>query len=1216
MSKSLYIVLFLFLFSVEAFSQEVDFSTIPQTGTIMVFSHQDDDFIWMLPFWTKCEKFICGAMPATSVYEEAIHAQQLFLNDNGYNIQYEVNWNHPWDNISQLEYNRYYWNNDPAYSYLANDHLIALWDKTNSSLTRNEINRIKAKIEPYIASAGTARIITHNNWGEYGHQHHKAVNTAVRELAVKYNKDVWMLGCNNGDFIDIDVPPGIVYTLGNFDNILYSGLKNVYVNNGIWTGGTANPSGDHKFIEIVEAGCDKSTILTGETVTVSGPSQDKPGAYIFDGIDNYLTLPGNNFSSFTIAMWVRPDQINFMNISKMTEYPSFETCNRSFYMQNDGKVTARIYDGQSKTVTSQSTLSAGTWAHILMEGDSRSLKIYFNGSLQDEINTGAVFSGYTSPEFVLGQAQETASFFKGQISDVRLYDYVLTDDEIAAVCGANPPIIHTITSSAGLNGSISPVSNIIVNNGCNRTYTITADNYYQVSDVKVDNISIGPVTSYTFINITANHSITATFKSSPSVALNKPSFCQSSQDSRGPKFANDAIGTNDSYWAADPYPQWWKVDLGCNYDITLIVIRNYINNDFRYYKYEIHASTDDITYTKVAEKTNTKIATDEGDSYLISSTYRYLKVIMNFNNENKGVHISDFRVYGSPNISTWTGETSSDWHTLTNWFGEVPAAQRSVLIPYVSNYPVIIGSASCNNLTINASAKLVVGSNGNLTVNGSLTNGAGVSGLVIKSDADGTGSLIENSAASASVERFIDSKWFWHLLSSPVANQDIWPQFAPNPVLQVFTKPWDWDFYYFNPNCPPTGYSWVNLRKNSDGDYNDGSLDESSHNAGFRDAANTFPPKLEKGRGYLVAYSKGWNISSPETHLFSGLLNTGSVVKPIINNSNGSAFNLVGNPYPSSIDWDLADGVSTWGRLGALAVSGQGFDYWIWDDAIAGQYLFRNSASQIGNAGRFIEPGQGFFVQATADPKSLIFNNGIRTHSTDKGWVKSTSFTNNAIRLKLSSEVNSFYDEMFLDFNPAYSGLDGTPKFWSLYAEAPEIYSVKDGNNYSIDRYNQVNDSLTVNIGVKCGISGKYLITASNISSFTLPVNQVFLEDLKTGNKINLKVNNSYSFVGDPNDERSRFKISFGESIGVVESEALNQVYIYSFGKDVYVNYNQYNNSNFDVFIYNTLGNIVYKGKCVSGSGNNKLTTLNHQGAYIVKIMSDTGSKTFKIIIL
>ncbi len=70
---------------------------------------------------------------------------------------------------------------------------------------------------------------------------------------------------------------------------------------------------------------------------------------------------------------------------------------------------------------------------------------------------------------------------------------------------------YTINSSAGQGGSISPSGSTTVNYGGSRTYTITPSTGYRISDVRVDNISVGAVNSYTFNNVSANHSITATF---------------------------------------------------------------------------------------------------------------------------------------------------------------------------------------------------------------------------------------------------------------------------------------------------------------------------------------------------------------------------------------------------------------------------------------------------------------------------------------------------------------------------------------------------------------------------------------------------------------------------------------------------------------------------------------------------------------------------------
>jgi len=68
-----------------------------------------------------------------------------------------------------------------------------------------------------------------------------------------------------------------------------------------------------------------------------------------------------------------------------------------------------------------------------------------------------------------------------------------------------------ITAIAGQNGSIAPSGSIAVAIGASQTYTITPDTGYQISDVLVDGVSVGAVSSYTFNNVTAPHTISATF---------------------------------------------------------------------------------------------------------------------------------------------------------------------------------------------------------------------------------------------------------------------------------------------------------------------------------------------------------------------------------------------------------------------------------------------------------------------------------------------------------------------------------------------------------------------------------------------------------------------------------------------------------------------------------------------------------------------------------
>jgi uncharacterized protein (TIGR02145 family) len=68
-----------------------------------------------------------------------------------------------------------------------------------------------------------------------------------------------------------------------------------------------------------------------------------------------------------------------------------------------------------------------------------------------------------------------------------------------------------ITASAGANGAIDPSGSVSVPLGTNKTFTITPSANYKVLDVLVDGVSAGPVTSYTFSNVTINHTISATF---------------------------------------------------------------------------------------------------------------------------------------------------------------------------------------------------------------------------------------------------------------------------------------------------------------------------------------------------------------------------------------------------------------------------------------------------------------------------------------------------------------------------------------------------------------------------------------------------------------------------------------------------------------------------------------------------------------------------------
>lgn len=83
-----------------------------------------------------------------------------------------------------------------------------------------------------------------------------------------------------------------------------------------------------------------------------------------------------------------------------------------------------------------------------------------------------------------------------------------------------PPVVtyYYINAGAGENGSVSPNGRVAVPAGGSRTFTITADEGYVVADVLVDGVSVGPVGSYTFSNVRANHTISVIFRDADGVA--------------------------------------------------------------------------------------------------------------------------------------------------------------------------------------------------------------------------------------------------------------------------------------------------------------------------------------------------------------------------------------------------------------------------------------------------------------------------------------------------------------------------------------------------------------------------------------------------------------------------------------------------------------------------------------------------------------------------
>ncbi len=85
---------------------------------------------------------------------------------------------------------------------------------------------------------------------------------------------------------------------------------------------------------------------------------------------------------------------------------------------------------------------------------------------------------------------------------------VVAAHSITAVFAINT---YCISVYAGSNGTISPNGSVTVNYGGEQAFTITPDAHYHVAEVRVDGYSVGAISSYTFKDIAADHTISVTF---------------------------------------------------------------------------------------------------------------------------------------------------------------------------------------------------------------------------------------------------------------------------------------------------------------------------------------------------------------------------------------------------------------------------------------------------------------------------------------------------------------------------------------------------------------------------------------------------------------------------------------------------------------------------------------------------------------------------------
>ncbi|MHC1774631.1 MAG: T9SS type A sorting domain-containing protein [Lentimicrobium sp.] len=486
-----------------------------------------------------------------------------------------------------------------------------------------------------------------------------------------------------------------------------------------------------------------------------------------------------------------------------------------------------------------------------------------------------------------------------------------------------------------------------------------------------------------------------------------------------------------------------------------------------------------------------------------------------------------------PDFSTWNGSVSEDWFNAANWTPELlPCETTSVTIPAgCPNYPTIASPPTTSVACFVTIAALTINDGGSLV---------GQQYLCVNSD--------------VVVERTILNSNF-HLISSPVDDVTFGDVFLPAYWFEVWAREYN-----------ETSGDWEN---------------------------RFIADHLGVGQGYSVQMT-----TAPQTATFTGMLNGYDVTRTLSNMNPGTdlnrvGWNLLGNPFPSAIDWDV---FSTGDYDGQVAV---------WDEVYGNYRKWNGTTGDL--PGGIIPAQQGFFVKTTTNGAALTIPMAAQVHSPMALYKDAVA---NALELRANG--NNYGDATFVHFNS-----NATADFDSQYdafkleglATAPQLYNMAAGYNLSINEL-PFEGNEVVNLGFKCGVDGTYSLNASGLESFSSST-PILLEDLKLNILQDLRLNPVYSFNYATNDSEARFKLHFKAATGIADP-ATNGIFVYSYERTVVIN--NTTNLNGEIRIFDMTGREL-KDANMSAASETRLPLQVAVGTYIVKVTTAQGTVNQKVYV-
>lgn len=367
------------------------------------------------------------------------------------------------------------------------------------------------------------------------------------------------------------------------------------------------------------------------------------------------------------------------------------------------------------------------------------------------------------------------------------------------------------------------------------------------------------------------------------------------------------------------------------------------------------------------------------------------------------------------------------------------------------------------------------------------------------------------------------------------------------------------------------------------------------------------------GIGYRAATGKGDSL------VFKGRTTRNPVDVPISDASNGKAWNLIGNPYPSYLDFnvfftanvDQFDAREAYQSI--YGYTGASNSWTVWNQATI-------LDDQITTA---IAPGQGFFVKAKSGGGVVRFTPEMRITGTSDDFIIGRPNRNVVLsKLKLSSSTKSgvtsiyFIEGATRGLDPGYDAgvFTGVSVDFSVFTNLLEDHSSRDVAIQSLP-YEDFNNVI-VPLGIKAKAGSELNISIDDLS--TLPSNiNVYLEDTQD-KSFTLLNDGAYSFkpTSDINSS-DRFNVHYSSktlSVGDLDANDNLRIYTTVMPKALVIRGQLTSVTN--ATLYDIQGRLVLSKALNQNSTENTMDISSlGTGVYVVKINNDNQFKTQKVII-